>query len=434
MIEKDPIPRMAVRGVGRIGLIGSVVLFTGFAGWAWATEIGGAVIAAGSVVVSGKTKVVQHADGGVVEEILVADGESVAAGEVLLRLDDTTLRANLEIYRARLADLLAKRARLEAERGEAGAIAFREVPPILAGTDIETAREGQRQIFEARRELRAVREEQLGEAVAQFANQIAGVEALAASKREQLAYLEEELSAAESLREKRLVLSSQVLELQKGKSDLLGQIAEHESELARIRNSIRDKELEVLSLGRQQREAAVAELHEAVIQSHEIVQQIASTEEQLARVEIRAPVNGLVHEMQIATVGGVVPPGGAILEIVPSGENLAFEVRVDPVSVDQVHLGQTATARFTAFNQRTTPELVATVAGVSPNAVTDEATGLSYYRVRLDVSEDELARLGAVDLIPGMPVEAHLQTGDRTVLSYLAKPLADQMAQAFREE
>ena len=434
MIEKDPIPRMAVRGVGRIGLIGSVVLFTGFAGWAWATEIGGAVIAAGSVVVSGKTKVVQHADGGVVEEILVADGESVAAGEVLLRLDDTTLRANLEIYRARLADLLAKRARLEAERGEAGAIAFREVPPILAGTDIETAREGQRQIFEARRELRAVREEQLGEAVAQFANQIAGVEALAASKREQLAYLEEELSAAESLREKRLVLSSQVLELQKGKSDLLGQIAEHESELARIRNSIRDKELEVLSLGRQQREAAVAELHEAVIQSHEIVQQIASTEEQLARVEIRAPVNGLVHEMQIATVGGVVPPGGAILEIVPSGESLAFEVRVDPVSVDQVHLGQTATARFTAFNQRTTPELVATVAGVSPNAVTDEATGLSYYRVRLDVSEDELARLGAVDLIPGMPVEAHLQTGDRTVLSYLAKPLADQMAQAFREE
>ena len=222
--------------------------------------------------------------------------------------------------------------------------------------------------------------------------------------------------------------------LQRSKADLLGQIAEHKSELARIQNSIRDTELEVLQGKRELKEEAVTQLREATTQIEELRQQLISTEKQLDRTTIRAPSNGRVHEMQITTVGGVVAPGATIMQIIPSDEGLAFRTRVDPAAVDQVYVGQVATLRFSAFNQRTTPELNGRVQDISPTSVVDEVTGASFYWVAVQAPEDELARLGDVELVSGMPVEAFLKTTDRTVLSYLSKPITDQLEQAFREE
>lgn len=205
--------------------------------------------------------------------------------------------------------------------------------------------------------------------------------------------------------------------MQRQEADLLGQIAEHRSELARIENSIRDAELEILQGQRQIKEDVVSELRDVTATIEELRQQILSTRAQIDRVDIRAPVTGRVHEMQITTLGGVVPPGGVILQIVPSDGGLEFLSRVDPAAIDQVYTGQPATLRFPAFNQRNTPEFEGRVVDISPTSVVDEATGQSFFRVRVDVRPDELARLEARELVPGMPVEVFLTTGERTVLS-----------------
>ncbi|MGB3408363.1 MAG: HlyD family type I secretion periplasmic adaptor subunit [Jannaschia sp.] len=427
-------PQTGIRGWSIAGLVASVVMFGGVAAWAWQTNIAGAVVAQGTVVVTGKTKPVQHADGGTVDEIFVTDGSVVQSGDVLMRLDDTELRANIAIYRTRLAGALAQESRLIAERSAAETVVFSDGSPFVDPLALDSARAGQQEIFDARRAVRRVQQDQLAEQIDQFTNQLGGIEALLAAKTDQLAFLGTELSAMSDLAGRGLALSSQVLGLQRQQSDLLGQVAEHRSEAARIQNSIHDARLSALQQEGEFREAVVTQLAEVMVQIHELTEQIATTEAQLDRVSIRAPVSGRVHEMQVATVGAVVPPGGVLLEIVPDGESLTFEVRIPPISIDQVFPGQSATARFTAFNQRTTPVIDARVRSVSPNSVVDEATGQSFYRVFLEIEESELAKLGDVSLIPGMPLDSYLKTGDRSVLSYLVRPVQDQFAQAFREQ
>lgn len=417
-----------------IGIFAVFALGGSAVAWASLTEISGAVIAPGAIEVVGKPKSVQHLDGGVVEKILVTDGQLVERGEVLMRLDDTLLNANLLIYKTRLAEALATRARLIAEQSDATQIEFDMTDPLLAGVDTEVYVNGQAEIFAARQEFEAGRREQLAEKIRQFQNQTNGVNALINAKQQQSEFLETELGAQRQLSEQGLARASQLLGLQRSKADLLGQIAEHTSELARIQNSVRDTELELLQGKRQLKEEAVTRLREVTTQIEELRQQITSTQKQLERVAIRAPSNGRIHEMQITTEGGVVPPGGTILQVIPSDEGLGFRSRVDPASVDQVFVGQEATLRFSAFNQRTTPELIGYVQDVSPTSVVDEATGQTFFWVTLNASDEELDRLGDVVLVSGMPVEAYLKTTDRTVLSYLTKPFTDQLDQAFREE
>lgn len=418
----------------RLGALGVLAMALGAGALAHTTEISGAVIAPGAVVVEGRPKSVQHLDGGVVEAILVDEGERVEAGRVLMRLDATLLAANLDIYRTRLTEAVARRARLEAERSGAGAIDFGARHPLLDGVDLASSRAGQREIFASRAEVQAGRQAQLAEKVRQFENQRRGTEALIGAKRDQLALIEEELASTEALEAKGLSRRTQTLALARSRADLLGQIAEHDSELARITNSVRDTELEALLVEREFREEAVVELREVTTSIEELTQQIVSTAKQLDRVDIRAPVAGVVHEMQIVTLGGVVAPGGLILQLVPEADTLMIETRVAPAAIDQVHHGQPARIVFSALNQRTTPEIEGTVTGVSPDTVVDEATGQPFYRVRLTVLDTERDRLGDVALVPGMPVEAYLQTDERTVMSYLTRPLTDQLRRAFREE
>lgn len=437
-MPKPSQPAFSLRTSGRATALFGLTAFLGMFGavgfWAGATEISGAVIGSGQVEVVGKPKSVQHLDGGLIDTIHVSDGDTVRQGDTLLTLDDTLLRANVEIYKTRLSEALAQRDRLVSEQRGDEVVTYASLDPLIDGIDVETHRIGQTQVFEARLMLERGRKEQLREKVRQFENQISGVEALSKSKDQQLALVEEELRVVQALMDKGLARAGQLLSLQRNKADLLGQVAEHRSELARIRNSIRDTELEMLQGVRRAKEEVVTELRDIKTSIQELRQQITSTQKQLDRITITAPNSGRVHEMQVTTIGGVVPPGGTILQIIPSDLGLTFRARIDPASIDQVFVGQDATLRFPAFNQRTTPELYGRVSDVAANTSVDEVTGASFYQVTLALGSAQVERLGDVSLVPGMPIEAFIKTEDRTVLSYLTKPLTEQLNQAFREE
>ena len=420
-------------GTARISALASLALFILIAAWLTLTMISGAVIASGQVVVRGKPKVVQSLDGGVVDKIFVQDGDVVSAGQVLMHFDPTLLQINLDIYRNRLAEVVARESRLEAEYLGRPDVTPPAVPAGLDPSALERHFVGQKEIFSARREVLAGSVEQLRERVLQFRNQITGVEGRIAATEDQLGYVERELKSVSALQRDGLARESQVLDLQGNQSGLLGQLSEAQAELARIHNSIRDTELEILQSGRQFKEGVVIELRDATAAREELLLQIVTIEKQLERIEVLAPVNGVIHEMQVFTIGGVVPPEGKILEVVPISDGVEFELRIDPNSVDQVFVGQRARVMFPAFNLRTAPEIFGSLAGISPTSITDPASGKPYYRVTLTVPPEQLALLGNVDLIPGMPVEAFLQTGERSVLSYLTKPLTDQLHRAFRD-
>lgn len=433
-VDTSPVLQTGLRLPGIAGAASVVVAMLVMLLLAHLVSINGAVIAGGKVVVSGKPKSIQHLDGGIVRDIQVRDGDPVKAGQVMVRLDDTILKANLDIYQARLANAAALRDRLDAEWKGAEQVDFVNDIPALAGLDQAVVRLGQTIIFKSRREVHLGRLEQLGEKIRQFKNQIAGINALVFSKEEQLRSMDGELVGLIELTDKGFMRRNQVLAMQRTRSDLFGQLGEHKAELARIANSIRDTEMEMMQAKRERHEEAVTELRETNTSIEELTQQILSTRTQLERIDITSPVDGIVHEMQIATLGGVVPPGATILQIIPTGQGILFETRADPNSVDQIYVGQPVTLRLSAFNHRTTPDLEGKVVNVSPDVVEDEASGTAFYRVLVAAPRSELDRLGGLEVVPGMPVEAFLRTDERTVLSYLMKPFTDQLSRAFREQ
>lgn len=434
--ETFPTPRLKtdISLAGRIGVVAALVLLVMLFGWAHTTPISGAVIASGSAVVRGKPKTVQSLDGGIVSEIKVSDGDLVAMDDVLLKLDPTLLRINLEMYRNRLAETRSEINRLQAEQSGSETLTFDYSNEFLEGLPLDVINARQKDIFQARREVMAGRKEQLREKIAQFGNQVLGVEGLIKAKEEQLSFLEAELDDVTALYEEGLAREGQVLELQRSRSQILGEISGHQSELARIHNSIRDTELEIIQSDRQFNEQVVTDLRENTMKADELVLQIVTARKQLERIEVRAPVSGIVHELQVFNTGSVVPPGETIMQVIPVSEGLDFELKVAPDAIDQVVRGQRAKVVFSAFSTRTAPEVFGTVANISPSSVTDPQTGQKYYRVTLAVSPEELARLDGHKILPGMPIEAFLQTGDRTVLSYLIRPLSDQIRRAFRDE
>lgn len=435
MRRKDPDVKLKTNlaTTARIGVIASLaLLIIGFV-WMQNTMISGAVIAPGQAVVSGKPKKVQSLDGGIVSEIFVEDGDSVRAGDVLVRLDPTLLLINQDMYRNRLAEVSARQSRLEAEYlGEA------KITPLpalvqLKGVSLERHFIGQQTVFDARREVLEGKKEQLDERILQFGNQNDGLNGQIKSVDDQLGYVKKELDSLQALNNEGLARESQVLELQRTQSGLLGQKSQLQSELARIQNSIRDTQLEILQSNRTFKETVVTELREATATRDELILQLATVEKQLERVDIIAPTDGIIHEMQVFTVGGVVAPQATIVQVIPQSEGVEFELRVDPKAVDQIFVGQKAKVSFPSFDMRTIPEIFGTLSEVPPSTVTDPTTGQSYYRVGLSVPPEGLALLGNVDLIPGMPIEAFLETGERSVFSYLTKPLMDQLSRAFRE-
>lgn len=424
---------------GLIGALGSLALLALLVLWSQVAMIDSAVIAQGAVTVHGQPRPVQNLDGGIVASVAVRNGDTVEADQVLMRLDPTLLQVNLDIYRNRLAEALVRKARLEAEQNgrpapDAATITASGLTRHLAGLPLDGLIEGQRQIMAARAEVQRGKTDQLTERIKQLQAQTAGIEGLIAATREQLSYTERELANLRKLADQGLARESQVLETERGRADLLGQLASQLSDLAGMANTQRDTELEIMQNKRSFREQVVTDLREVSAQVDELILQIVTTEKQLERVDLRAPVSGIVHELQVTGPGGVVAPGATVMEIVPISEGLEFELRLDPRSVDSVHVGQGARIVFPAFSARTTPQLLGEVTTISPMTVADPVTRSSYYRLQVTIPPAELARLGTRELVPGMPVEAFLDAGARSAWAYLTRPMAEQMAQAFRTD
>lgn len=422
----------------RVPLVAGMLLFAAvFVGggvWASTSQLSGAVIAPGTIDVVGKPKIIEHLDGGIVAEIAVDVGDTVGAGDTLLVLDDTLLRANLEIYRNRLTEAAARRARLLAERD--GALSVEWSGGVLARFDLEPdpdALAGQQRLFDARAETRKGQSAQLREQFTQQRERLSGIGNVLRSKSEQTQLLLAEYDSMRTLSEKGYAPRNRVAALEREVRELTGQQSELEAERASVASAMSEIEIMIAQVDREFREAVLAELRQADAEVIDLAEQIGATKDQLDRIEVRSPVSGMINELSVNTIGGVVAPGEPVMTIVPTGGALSFEVRVEPQFADDLYLGQPAKVRFPSLNQAKTPELDATVSVVSPSSIYDEASGLSFYVVRVEASEDELARLGEQILLPGMPVEAYVQTGSRSALSYLLKPFRDQMERGMRE-
>lgn len=419
-----------------IGLLALMFLVGGFGTWAAFSQIAGAIVVAGQIKVEQNRQVVQHPDGGVVEAIHVSEGDRVAAGDVLLTLDPTILQGRLAAARAQLFELRARRARLEAERDGSHLIGFPGDLLEATAFDHEAAElvEGQRNLFEARRETADKTLVQLRRRLTQIQRQIEGFVAQEDSLERQVALVAEELADQQVLLDRGLAQASRVLSLQREAARLdgrIGEIVASRAEAAERISEIEDQEL-VYTVRR--REEAITELRDLRPKEAQTAEEVASLTEQVARTQIEAPVGGVVYDLAVFGSKAVIRSAEPLLYVVPQDRPLVIEARVPPIHVDQVDLGQAVVLRFSSFDARTTPELTGAVTRVSADSFVDEASGQPFYRVELMLDPGQIDRLApGLTLIPGMPVEAYLRTEDRTPIAYLVKPLADYFNRAFRE-
>ncbi len=430
-------PRIDTRPSIVTGVIAFVVLVGLLGSWSEAATIGGAVVAGGRVAVSGHSKSVQHPDGGTIATIAVGNGDSVEEGQVLVTLDPTLVTANLDIARRRLAAALALKARLVAEHRGLVRIDF-SLPSLPAAVDaasLPLAPEiaGQQEIFDARQDMLNGGRARLVETLAQIDDQIAGASAQVDAALEQMALIDPQIATKRALIADGLARQSELNALLTSRAEIEGRRAQLISEQARLEAAKRQSEVETQQSERAFREDVATRLSEAEGQIEELLLEIITRQNRLDRMEIRAPVSGLVHELQVSTIGGVVAPGATLLDIVPHGRAAGVEVQVDPTMVDQVHPGQTAELIFPAFDQNETPRLNGKVRTISAAAIEDSRSGMRFYRVEIDVPPEEFDRLGGHTPVPGMPVEAYLATGDRTVLTYLMAPITTHLRRAFRD-
>jgi membrane fusion protein, type I secretion system len=415
------------------GVVIALVLTVGVGGWATTTELSGAVIAPGSIVVDSNVKKVQHLTGGIVGELLVRDGQRVRAGEVVLRLDETITRVNLAIVTKGLDEMTARQARLASERDQTEQVAF--PAPLLARMnepDVAAAIQSERKLFELRRSARLGQKSQLRERIAQLDEEIRGFTALREAKTEEIELIQRELEGVRELWNKNLVQINRLMSLERDAARIKGERAQTAAAMAQSRGKIGEIELQIIQVDQDLSSEVARELRDVDAKIGEFTERKVAAEDQLKRVEVRAPQDGMVHQLAVHTVGGVVSASDAIMLIVPDADALSVEAKVSPQDIDQLSLGQSAGLRFSAFNQRTTPEIIGTISRISADVSTDQRSGQSFYTVRIGLPAEETARLGNVRLVPGMPVEAFMKTYDRTVLSYFIKPLEDQVMRAFR--
>ncbi|MCR9134390.1 MAG: HlyD family type I secretion periplasmic adaptor subunit [Alphaproteobacteria bacterium] len=411
----------------------ALLVFTGV--WFTWMQISGAVIAPGAIVVESNVKTVKHKEGGIVSEIHVRDGDQVQAGDLLLRLQDTVTRANLIVVDNQLNERLATEARLLAERDGATEVAF--PPSLMQQTNkvrINRILDGQRRLMKARAAGFDGRINQLREQIKQLESQTDGLEVQTRAKQEEIALIAVELGGLESLLADQYVSANRVYAVRRDRTRLTGEHGALITEAARTGLAISERRMQILQLQEDFRADVLQQLQDTRSEIARLNEQKTTAEDQLSRMDIRAPRSGYVHQLSVHTKGGVISAAEVILLVVPKGDSLLIEVQVTPTDVDQLFEGQLATIRLPGLNQRTTPELKGSVLTVSAETSRDDVTGLSYYTARLRLLDGEQEKLDSTVLIPGMPVEALIQTRERSILSYLIKPISDQIAHALREE
>lgn len=419
-----------------VGLLTMVILVGGFGTWGVMANIAGAVVASGRIVVDRNRQVVQHPDGGVVDQVLVAEGDTVEEREVLIRLDPSQLQSELTIVEGQLFEMMARRARLEAERNEDAEVTFDPLLLEEAESDSEVADlvEGQARLFEARNDSQAKEVEQLRNQRQQLGNQVEGIDAQMAAMESQQALIAEELQNQETLLERGLAQASRVLSLRREEARLAGTLGNLVAQRAESMARIAELEIEELQLGSRRREEAITRLRDLQFNERELAEQRRSLIRQLERLDIRAPVAGVVYDLRVFGRQSVIRPADPVLFLVPQDRPLIIEARLEPIHVDQVYRGQEVVLRMAAFDMRNTPDMFGSVTQVSADAFVDEQTGASWYRVEIQLPEAEMEKLpeGQV-LIPGMPVDAFIRTDDRTPLAYLMAPLSGYLERAFRD-
>ena len=417
------------------GLVLVIVLAGGVGGWAGSMTLSGALIAQGSIVVDSNVKKVQHPTGGIVGELRVRDGDRVKQGDVLVRLDDTVTRANLAIVTKGLDELYARKARLESERDGATKVTFPiDLLARANDPDIASIIDGERKLFQLRNSARTGQKAQLRQRVEQLNEEVRGLKAQRDSKEKETKLIDREKEGVYDLWKQKLVPLTKLTELERAAVRLEGEAGQLVAQTAQAAGRISETELQIIQIDRDLSSEVAKETREIDGKIGEFVERKVTAEDQLKRVELRAPQDGMVFQSNVHTVGGVVTAGDVMMLIVPDADNLTVEAKVNPQDIDQVRAGQVALLRLSAFNQRTTPEIYGTVTRISADASTDQRTGQTYYTIRISMPADEVAKLGDIRMVPGMPVEAFVQTGERTMISYLVKPLNDQLMRMFREK
>lgn len=411
------------------GVVG--LLVGGIGSWAILTEISGAVVASGNVVVETNTRQVQHQEGGIVQSIFVKNGDVISAGDLLIRLDDTITAANLSVVIKQLINLYAQEARLIAEQGGADQVVF--TPNDFDEIEQSDVRDSQVKLFNARKNSLNGKRQQLREQIIQFESKISGLEAQRQAKIAESKIVEDELSNLDDLLDQQLVSASRVTLLNRDIVKLKGEIGGFTSEIAQTKEAISERNIQILQLDEEFLASVLQEIQDVRGQIGNLEEQKIAAEDQLRRVDIIAPLDGFVHNLAVTTIGGVLGPRDVAMSIVPKDDLLVVEAQVQPINIDQISPEQNARIRLPSFDQRTTPELSAKVETISADLLRDEATGVQYYKVRLKIPEAELNKLQGKSLVPGMPVETFIQTDERTVMSYLLKPIRDQISHAMRE-
>ena len=418
------------------GSLAILVLFGGFGTWAVMSNIAGAIVASGRIEVDRNRQVVQHDTGGTVEEILVREGDLVKAGDLLIQLDPEQAGSELTLVEGQLFELMARRGRLQAQRDEADEIKF---PPALldvakTNEDAQELMNGQRNLFEARRNSVYQEREQLAKQASQIEDQISGIRAQETSLAAQLELIEPQLVNQQELLDSGLAQAASVLRLQQEKASLTGEVGRLVASRAQAEGRITEIEIMGLKLGTSGREEAITQLREIRYRELSLIEQRRALLATIDRLDIRAPVSGIVYSMQVTTPRSVIRSAEPLMFLVPQDRPLVIAARVMPTNIDEVSVGQEVKLRLSSLDQRTTPELTGQVMLLSADALTDEGTGLSYFRAEITLSPGEIERLeeGTV-LLPGMPVDAFIKTGDRSPLTYLLKPMADYFARSWRE-
>jgi HlyD family secretion protein len=425
----------SARGPVLLGLLTLVTLIGGFGAWSVLATITGAIVSSGQIQVEQNRQVVQHPDGGVVEAIAVTEGQAVAAGDLLVRLDGSLLQSELAIVEGQFVETRARRARLEAERDDAARIT---IPPDLANMaggrpDIAEQIEGQLRLFDARRDTLARQTEQMQKRLLQIGAQNQGLTAQAQALTTQLRVIGDELASQRELLANGLTQSSRVSALEREEADLLGRAGELTAARAQNEGRATEIDLEILRLAAARREEASTQLRDIGQAELELAERRRALTERIARLDIRAPVSGLVLGLQVTTPRAVIRPADPVLYLIPQDRPLVIAVNIQPIHIDEVHIGQDVRLMFPAFSSRTTPELMGKVAVVSADALTDQASGMTFYRAEIVLNPGEVEKLQGRTLLPGMPVETFIQTAARTPLAYLVQPFTDYFQAAFRE-
>jgi len=431
-----PVKSWSFRAPLIIGFVSLLILVGGFGVWSVQAKITGAIISAGKIEVEQNRQVVQHQDGGVVLEIFATEGLEVQKEDILFQLDGSDLKSELAIVESQLFELMARRGRLEAERDNSEEIHFDDDVMFAAklNEDVRGQLDGQERLFDVRRNSLATQISQLEKRQMQITDQLTGLDSQIAAFEAQIELVEEEVDAQQTLLDKGLAQRSTVNISKRELAKLNGSLGDAIAQRAQALGRSTELDLEIGRVRTARREEAISRLRDLEFQELELSERRRSLTTRINRLSIRAPVSGIIYGLTVFAENSVIRAAEPLLYIIPQDRPLVIMADVDPIHIDQIKLGQDVTLRFSAFDQKTTPELFGSVKRISADAFDDERIAYRYYKTEIELYPNEIDRLPSDSiLLPGMPVEVYLQTNERSPIEYLTKPITDYFNRAFRE-